>query len=58
MAILLWWSLASVGVSLFLGAFLSYGQRGPRDVEPPHDLDGDRHRAASPDPMASRANLT
>lgn len=57
MAILLWWSLASICVSLFLGAFLSFGHRDP-ERERQLDLDGDRHRAAPSDPVTTRANLT
>ena len=39
MTILLWWTVVSVGVSLFVGAFLSYGHRDDETLNLNLDFD-------------------
>lgn len=52
MTVLLWWSLASIAVSLVLGAFLGFGRRGA-ETSDVIDLDALSGQLASPTTAAS-----
>jgi hypothetical protein len=54
MTILLWWTLASTCVSLFLGAFLAYARREDETLH----LDLDAELNPQPDVRKTQANLT
>lgn len=54
MTILLWWTLASTCVSLFLGAFLAYARREDETL----DLDLEADLAPQPDARKTQPNLT
>jgi hypothetical protein len=49
MTILLWWALASTGVSLFVGAFLEFGRHEPETL----DLDVVGPIPAAPAPVTA-----
>ena len=59
---LLWWSLASIAVSLFVGAFLQYGRHETEtldlDLDVELDLGGPQITAPPPGVPVDTPNLT